>query len=640
MPLFCTLASAYTGENTPTPTTFENRGYPLMFETSKKHMFFVDPGDNKSTKTVHKFYGAPLSVVHSYWSVRNRMELFTNEFYEEPFGYLPGSMRNDIATATLEHESEFSVISEIKVNDHAINAKYATLKLPRETTLSLGSTPSSTVSPSHGGNFSVINSIKVSNHKITPQYKTVWLPNETKLSIGTASLLNYISAKHGESFTVIGDLDVSNHTITPINSVINLPESYLYATCKASMKYNSILHKFYWVVYGAYINMKNESKNVLLQQGNNISITCGTEYNTESNNILIGNEVGNTITISATNTHSANHTFSASASSNVGTITLNNTDSSGDNSTSFTITGTNGINVTASSTNINISSPYNASVKTQKTNSTTYLSGKLTTSDEIGWEYVNDRVYMKNGVLYSKDERTLTVTSAGVVEVGKYIDFHSANFGTNDSQDYCCRLQDDSTSARIIKLPNNAGTLPVSNHHTSNSANILVTDIRVVTSLPSNAASYPNTLFLVTGGGVTPQPTYNPSTTPEVRPSVNIVINTGVKSITVNGTNYTTSTIKQFPLGTTITWSATAQSGYNITLPSSGSFENIITDITISPTANKNLVINPDPTFYPPSNKCSHASPSRKTCYYANDPDAKAKIICDTNCGANNYVTV
>ena len=49
-----------------------------------------------------------------------------------------------------------------------------------------------------------------------------------------------------------------------------------------------------------------------------------------------------------------------------------------------------------------------------------------------------------------------TVTSAGVMEVGKYIDFHNATDGTTD---YDVRLQCNGTSANTVNMPTNSGTL-------------------------------------------------------------------------------------------------------------------------------------------------------------------------------------
>ena len=49
-----------------------------------------------------------------------------------------------------------------------------------------------------------------------------------------------------------------------------------------------------------------------------------------------------------------------------------------------------------------------------------------------------------------------TVTSAGVMEIGKYIDFHNAADGTAD---YDVRLQCNGTSANTVNMPTNSGTL-------------------------------------------------------------------------------------------------------------------------------------------------------------------------------------
>lgn len=67
--------------------------------------------------------------------------------------------------------------------------------------------------------------------------------------------------------------------------------------------------------------------------------------------------------------------------------------------------------------------------------------------------------------------------------------------------------------------------------------------------------------------------------------SLNVIISTGVYSITVQGTTYRTSTTLQFPIGTEITWSARADSYYNVS--PSGNQKLVLTEpsMTIAPVA-------------------------------------------------------
>lgn len=52
------------------------------------------------------------------------------------------------------------------------------------------------------------------------------------------------------------------------------------------------------------------------------------------------------------------------------------------------------------------------------------------------------------------------ISGAGVMEVGRYMDFHSANYGTNTTEDYTVRLDAGAAStARILILPATPGTL-------------------------------------------------------------------------------------------------------------------------------------------------------------------------------------
>lgn len=511
MPLFCTLANQFTTTTTPDPDIFENKGYPLMFETKNKHMFFVDPGEDlndEDKRIVHKFYGAPLSVIHSSITY-NGTNYSLAPMLPSNLGFItPSSCTNRYKyNYNVSFGQSFNVISRIVVSDHKINANFCSVILPNETTLSLGRSTSS----------------------ITP--------------------------KHGESFDVVSSLSVSNHKITPTYTTVNLPESYLYAS-----SYHQFITSSHGLIYakkGAYLFTKNEEKNIKLLIGDNIDITVGSEYNPPG--ILSIGNTGSSITISANNDHIAEHGATSNNETDPVLIMTNN-GFNGDEETDMwqlvgggatTITGKNRI-ITISSVNDHSVShdtqfsgktlqltkngssgtsllnmfTFNAgngidisiSGKTVTFNNTKpntdenvrsfvtdnnkfYISGKTSNQTNlVSTENISNKAFVDSGVIYSNNERTLTVTSAGVVEAGRYIDFHLENFATNDSKDYCCRLQDDSSSSRVVKLPNNGGTLPVSNEHSKNSANKIVTDIRVVTALPSDAGSYPNTLFLVTGG--------------------------------------------------------------------------------------------------------------------------------------------
>lgn len=65
---------------------------------------------------------------------------------------------------------------------------------------------------------------------------------------------------------------------------------------------------------------------------------------------------------------------------------------------------------------------------------------------------------------------------------------------------------------------------------------------------------------------------------------VHIILNTGVSSITVNGTSYTSSTDIEVKSGEVLNWSATAATGYNLS-EASGVIKAEKEDVTISPVA-------------------------------------------------------
>ena len=104
-----------------------------------------------------------------------------------------------------------------------------------------------------------------------------------------------------------------------------------------------------------------------------------------------------------------------------------------------------------------------------------------------------------------------TVTSAGVMEVGKYIDFHNATDGTTD---YDVRLQCNGTSANTVNMPTNSGTLALLSDNVASAtklqtarkigkasfngtANIALSDImgRATTSTSGNANKNKYTKF-------------------------------------------------------------------------------------------------------------------------------------------------
>lgn len=72
---------------------------------------------------------------------------------------------------------------------------------------------------------------------------------------------------------------------------------------------------------------------------------------------------------------------------------------------------------------------------------------------------------------------------------------------------------------------------------------------------------------------------------------VHIILNTGVASITVNGTRYTSSTDIKVNPGTTLNWSATASGGYYL-YTSSGTIQVGEVEVYISPTTYQKVSVN------------------------------------------------
>lgn len=561
MPLFCTLKNQYAGTNTPSADRFVNRGYPLMFEKDNKHMFYLDPEDE--TKTVQKFYGAPLTIQHNGTTYDGTKYSLAPMIAANGINYVgAGCCASSLFyNYNVDFGQSFNVISKIHVSDHLINAEFCGITLPRETQLSTFSTTTVFVEPlKHEGTISFVTGITVSNHMITTQKQRIKLPSETPITIKTTPVADDYPS-NGDFFRIIYNVTKSStnsHEITQQYHYVNLPEYHL--------------------------GLLDSSQNVISETGNDTDGNspylrfwekCHTDDGSDvtidkikfndckwarSSNIL-----------SITPKHNASHTLSTTSNTAQGNIRLSGAGCSGN----VILKGSGGVTVRSNGSTITINAPTNTDyrVYTNSTDSTVYLSGKTTTLQHTGQEYINDKVYMSNGVLYSNNERVISVNeSDGVVEVGKYLDFHTAgHFGNNtNGEDYAARLQDLTESKRDITLPANGGTLPVSNEHSSNSAGKLVTDIRIVTSLPSDASSYPTTLFLVTGGGVT-EPTPEPTPAPVTQYNVSFTLPTGVSSVNINGTNYTNSPAK-FNVGTNITWTFnTSSTDYIISSGKTGS---------------------------------------------------------------------
>lgn len=230
---------------------------------------------------------------------------------------------------------------------------------------------------------------------------------------------------------------------------------------------------------------------------------------------------GNLITISSTDTHKVTHggSIDAGVDGTTATLQLTKNGSSGTSTTNlWTLTGLGATTVSSDIDNMFVYiSSTDQKVKTISSTSTVYLSGKTVNTSSIGNEYVNSSVYMNNGSLYSKHFYATTPnTSSWGTSVAAALDIKGNDSGSqtpifrvtsntygNCQLEYCekwgiMRLY---RNGKYTEFPNwnIDGKIPMSTTHDTNAVNTLVHDIRVVSALPSNAASYPNTLFLVTG---------------------------------------------------------------------------------------------------------------------------------------------
>lgn len=230
---------------------------------------------------------------------------------------------------------------------------------------------------------------------------------------------------------------------------------------------------------------------------------------------------GNLITISSTDTHKVTHggSIDAGVDGTTATLQLTKNGSSGTSTTNlWTLTGLGATTVSSDIDNMFVYiSSTDQNVKTSSIANKVYLSGKTTSNTSTGNEYVNSSVYMSNGSLYSKHfYATSPNTSSWGTSVAAALDIKGNDSGSqtpifrvtsntygNCQLEYCesARIMRLYRNGKYTEFPNwnNDGKIPMSTIHDTNAVNTLINDIRVVSALPSNAASYPNTLFLVTG---------------------------------------------------------------------------------------------------------------------------------------------
>lgn len=649
MPLFCTLKNQYAGTNTPPADRFVDRGYPLMFEGKNKHMFFLDPED--TTKTVQKFYGAPLDVAHGALCYNNSLpsgQQYYNDDTGNDIDIFGPIKRFEVAEPTsIMFGGSFRMFKKLEVNDHKINVVTTQVRVQEETQLSINAFSFTTVHTDqlkHEDNISLLNDISVSNHKITKHLRQIKLPSETPVTI-TDRRVGDDYPSNGGSFQIVHDIRKESangsHEISNLINDVYLPEYHL--------------------------NLLDSSQNVINETG---STNLGSDpylafwekdNSGDGTNLTINKIKFNDCTwtrssniISIKPTHNALHTLTTTSNSFQGNIQLSGTGCSGN----IILTGSAGVTVRSTGSSIIISAPQNTdtNLSTISTNNTTYLVGKSaqpSTSTNTSTGYGNPDVYMNSGNLYAKHFYATTPNAgvwnqdmAAAIEItGNDSGSQTPIFRVKTPTGKKCQLEfcEKFDTMRLYKSGSYAefpdsginGKIPISTAHSSNDSSKLVKDIRVVTALPSDAGSYPNTLFLVTGWEeVIENPSINP-TLISTKNMVQININTGVQSINVNGTDYTSSQQIFVSTGDNVTWTATAKTGYYMNTVS-GTINNITKNVTISPTATKNIdIIDPTISFQPINDprECPYFSTTRTNCHFTSMAE-KGKYICFTNCGA------
>lgn len=457
-----------------------------MFETRNKHIF-IAPHDSTDDNSVVKFYGNKLSLTS-----KVILSNVNNQVYHQ-----------------LDYNGAFSSYQLVATNDHKIYTYQYFLRLPAERQLVsyheascyseakgyyyenlggnidvLGSKKINELGPytlQFGQGFRVISQIDVEHHDIKARTSRLVMPSETQLSIDKKSTTGvYLNPlQHGQNFTVLSNITVNGHSIKTDYMTYSLAESYLYATDYAYfVRQNN--GKYILTVSGANLCTKNESNNIILKNGANILISCGTEYNENELGNLLDAAVGKSITISA-----APHTFSTSSTSNTTTISLSNANTSESREASFTITGTNGINLSQSSSG-NIIISKTLQIGTGSSNGTTFNDKTTITTKNIGF---GDGESIINFGTFDLAFRNSTLYKGN--KINRFI---------IDTSHYAHGITVTSGKSQITNNSSNVANLVTWQTGTANGVGP-VYDIQVVSSLPPDAKDHPNTLYLVTGGG-------------------------------------------------------------------------------------------------------------------------------------------
>ena len=498
MPLFCTLKATYTGTNVPPIEKFSNNGYPLLFEPVNKHLFYANPDDN----TVNKFYCAPLS--------KELARTTTGETIDVSVG------------------GSFDVQDSTSVSDHVIMDNKKTVKINKETSVTSTGSLSANQSLTWGSTVNIPISIKnegTNGHELSLRTGKLTMPANP----------NTDNHKATHNFII---KELSNHS-----SEVKVEEIVL--TNTGSNSDGSANNARFLIESGNNVNITKSNDNQIkisaddthaATHGGSIdTITGGSAILQLTNNGSDGTKTTNlwtlqgagvttisafrnNVVISSIDSHVATHGASIdTATANSPILQLTKNGSSGNDITNlWTLKGSGSTTVSASSNTVTISST-DASVRTVSTPNKVYLSGKTTSNNSTGNEYVNSSVYMNNGSLYSKHFYATTPNTGNWgTSVAAALDIKGNDSGSqtpifrvtsntygNCQLEYCekfgvMRLY---RNGKYTEFPNwnIDGKIPISTTHNQNAVNTLVHDIRVVSALPSNAASYPNTLFLVTG---------------------------------------------------------------------------------------------------------------------------------------------
>lgn len=523
MPLFVT-----TTKNNLTYDQLSTNGHPIALNTNNKHIYFAQPGD--SSKKVHDFSCQTLSISGT-----------------SSFGNASTSGEGNTGT----------FVRGLSVNDHTITLQIGTVTLPTDTNISVNSATETTktIDIAVGGNFTTLTGVLAGgthNHTLTLQPQTVTVNKETSITLGNTNTSTSTPLTFGSKFSYVSAISVggkNNHALSFNRNTLTLPSlrtlsydeglttsSYIqYIQRVTASNTGEIKYYSYNIYPGNYMSInKGYFNNDAVSVSHSTSIKSRTFSKTSNNftSILGITSNGHGITyitenyalpnsafdgqlqnlqIYAGNTNLTNNTTAGICYVGVATIRLTNSDNI------VRIKGENTINVSICIDNtgpyINIQDePYHAAKHTFSLSSHKF---SLSQTNYDGAGSTDFTLAAGNNVTLTDDTSNRKITISAT-DTNTHAANHTMGVGNRSGNDGAYfRINNVNSSGGglidlhiigtngIIVSKYSDSTINIKGNnliqYTNNQVNSVgpVKEISVVSSLPSDVASHPNTLYLI-----------------------------------------------------------------------------------------------------------------------------------------------